>query len=55
MYRMSAAPLMTKRSASAAADQNAGGIARVLLRFTLMGCALALVGTLAHIAWKAMV
>jgi hypothetical protein len=50
---MSAAPLSTKRSASAGPDQNAGGIALALLRFTLMGCALALVGTLVHIAWKA--
>ncbi len=51
---MSAAPLANKRSTNAGPDQNAGGIALTLLRFTLMGCAVALIGTLAHIAWKAM-
>ena len=50
---MSAAPLTTKRAGSAGAEQNAGGIALLLLRFTLMGCALALVGTLLSIVWKA--
>ena len=33
-------------------DQRAGSIALVLLKFTLLGAAIALVGTLAHIAWK---
>ena len=50
---MSAAPLSTKRAGSVAAEQNAGSIALTLLRFTLMGCALALVGTLVSIVWKA--
>ena len=50
---MSAAPLATKRAGSIGADQTAGSVALTLLRFTLMGCALALVGTLVSIVWKA--
>jgi hypothetical protein len=53
MYQMSATPLSTKRAGPAGPEQNAGGIALLLLRFTLMGCALALVGTLLSIVWKA--
>jgi predicted MFS family arabinose efflux permease len=41
MYRMSAAPLTTKRAGSVGAEQAAGSVALTLLRFTLMGCALA--------------
>ncbi len=50
---MSAAPLSTKPTGTSTVEQNAGGIALMLLRLTLMGCAVALVGTLLSIAWKA--
>ncbi len=50
---MSAAPLAPKRSSGAMPDQQAGSIALLLLRFTLMGCAAALVATLVSIVWKA--
>ncbi len=50
---MSAAPLSTKPAGTSGTEQNAGSIALLLLRFTLMGCALALVGTLVSIVWKA--
>ena len=51
---MSAAPLAPKRGHGSVPAQQAGSIALLLLRVTLMGCAAALVATLASIAWKAM-
>lgn len=49
---MSASPEARKLAIADNQDQRAGSIALVLLKFTLIGAAMALVGTLAHIAWK---
>ena len=49
---MSAAPLARKASTSDVPDQRAGAMALLLLRLTLMGCCLALLGTLGSVMWK---
>jgi hypothetical protein len=49
---MSATPQGRKIAIVDNHDQRAGSIALVLLKFTLIGAAAALVATLAHVAWK---
>lgn len=49
---MSATPIAGRSAAHDMPDARAGAVALLLLRFTLIGVALALVGTLGNVALK---
>ncbi len=49
---MSATPITRKLPMLDSSDQRAGSVALVMLRATLLLCAVAMVGTLASVAWK---
>ena len=51
-YLMSATPIGGRSSVHEIPDARAGAVALLLLRFTLIGVALALVGTLGSVAMK---